>query len=120
MAVMTTIQQFQIIESLFLQSNQHTGKQFFISYSIVFQTVGHDIINILDKYDISIQIVQIFNQSTMTSRTEKQFAIITERLVLHISGNGISTCLLFGEADIIFHTIFLGIFGSFSIYQFLE
>ena len=56
----------------------------------------------------------------MTTRTEQEFAVITERLVVHISGNRIGTRLLFGEGDIIIHSITFGKLTGFLFHQFLE
>ena len=97
-AVVTAIKQFQVFESLFLQCNQYTGQQFLISNGVALKPVGNHIINILDEYHVGIQVVQVFNQSAMTTRTEKQLAfIIAERIVFHIGSYSVGTWLLLRE-----------------------
>ncbi|CCZ70987.1 oRF2 [Bacteroides sp. CAG:702] len=119
MAIMTTIQQFQIIECLFLKRHQHTCQQFFVGHSIFFQPVRNHVINVLDKHNIGIQIIQVFNQCSMTTRTEYQLPfIIAERFVVHVCCDSICTGFLFGERNIIFHFILFRIFTDFGIHQF--
>ena len=117
---MSAIQQAQVIESLCLQSYQHAGQQFLVSNGITFQTVGHHIINVLDEYHISIQVVQVFNQRTVTTRTEEQFALVAERLVLHVRSHCIRTRLLFRETYMITDAILSLIFRHLGIHQLLE
>ena len=56
----------------------------------------------------------------MTARTEQQFAIVAERFVLHVGGNGVGAGFLFGEGDVVVHAILLGIHGSLLLHQSLE
>ena len=56
----------------------------------------------------------------MTARTEQKLAVIAERLVLHIGGNGIGARFLLREADVVIHAVLSGISGSFLVYQCLE
>ena len=121
MTVRAAIQQFQIFESLFLESYKYTSQQLLIGNRVSLQAVRNHIVNILNEYNISIQIIQILNQCTMTTRTEQQLAIlIAERLVFHIGSNCISTWLLLRETDMIIDTVLGCVFGSFTVYQFLE
>ena len=50
----------------------------------------------------------------MTARTEQKLAVIAERLVLHIGGNGIGARFLLGEADVVIHAVLSGISRAFS------
>ena len=119
--IMSAIQQFQVFKCLLLQRNQYTSQQFLVSHCISFQAVGHHIINVLDKYDISIQVVQVLNQGTVTTRTEQQFTVlVAERFVFHIGSHCIRTRFLFRETDVISRTILSLIFGSLGSHQFLE
>ena len=117
---MSAIQQLQILESLLLQSNQYTGQQLLISNCIPFKSVWYYVVNILNEYDIRIQIVQVFNQCTMTTRTEYQFAIIAERFVFHIGSQCICARFLFRETYIEAYSILLGIFCHFFFNQLAE
>ena len=120
MRVFTAVQQLQVGKCLLLQSDEHTGYQLLVQYGITFQLIGHYIIYVLDEDYISIKIVQVFNQRAMPTRTEQELAVIAERLVLHIGGNGIGARLLLGETDVVVHTVFLGIGGRLLVHQRLE
>ena len=82
---------------------------FLYSNGIAFQSIGHHIVDVLDEDNIRIKVVQVLNQRAMTAGTEQQLAVVAERLVVHIGGNGIGARLLFGESDVIIHPIRLGI-----------
>ena len=117
MIIFAAIQQFQIFKRLLLKSHQYPGNQFLVSNGFVLQAVGHHIINILNKYNIRIQVVQVFNQSTVTTGTEQQLTVITERLVLHISCYCIGTRFLLRERNVKFHPVFLSISCYLFIHQ---
>ena len=118
---MSAIQQFQVFKCLLLQCNQYTGQQFLVSHGISFQAVGHHIINVLDKYNIGIQVVQVLNQGTVTTRTEQQFTVlVAERFVFHIGRYRICTRFLFRETDVISRTILSFVFSSLGSHQFFE
>ena len=50
----------------------------------------------------------------------EQFAVVTERLVVHVGGNRVGTRLLFGEGDVIVYSIAFGKFVYLFGYQLLE
>ena len=106
MVILTAVEQSQISKGLLLQGNQHTGNNLLVLYCIALQPVGHHIIDVLDEDDISINLVEVLNQGTMTTRTEEQGAIIVpERCVVGIGSHGISTRLLLGEGDVVLDAV---------------
>ena len=95
MVVLTRIQNLQIIESLFLQSNQYTCNHLLPGNSLSLQAIRNHIVNILDKYHISINLVEVLDECTMTARTEQQRAIlVTEWSIVWIGSDGIGARLL--------------------------
>ena len=96
------------MKSLLLERYQYTGNQFLIKHCIAFQFIRNHIVNVLNKNNIRIQIIQILNQRTMPAGTEQKLTVIAEWLVFHISGNCISAWFLFGESDIIIYAITFG------------
>ena len=69
---MTGIQYLQIIESLLLESNQYTSNHLLPGNSFALQTIRNHVVNILDEYYISIYLVEVLDERTMTARTEQQ------------------------------------------------
>ena len=95
MVVLTRIQNFQIIESLLLQSNQYTCNHLLPGNSLSLQAIRNHIVNILDEYHISIYLVEVLDECTMTARTEQQRAIlVAERSIVWIGSDGIGARLL--------------------------
>ena len=72
MIVLTRIQYLQVIESLLLQSNQYTSNHLLPCNSLALQTIRNHVVDILDKYYISIYLVEVLDERTMTARTEQQ------------------------------------------------
>ena len=90
MSVLACIEQTDVFECLLLEGNQHTSNNLLEAHGGVFQTVGHYIIDILDENHISIDIVEVLNQSTMTTRTEQNSTVVVaERFVIDGSCYGI-------------------------------
>ena len=56
----------------------------------------------------------------MTTGTEQQFAVVAERLVLHIGSNGVGTWLLLGEGDVIVYSVTFAKCFGFLFHQLLE
>ena len=56
----------------------------------------------------------------MTTRTEQQLAVITERLIVHIGSNSVRTGFLFRKSYIVIYTVFLGIDSCFVCHQVFE
>ena len=94
MCIFATLQQLQITKHLLLQGNQYTSQQFLISDGVCLELIRYHIVDILDKNDVSIEVVKILNQGSMTTRTEEQLAIYAERLVVLIGCDGIGRALL--------------------------
>ena len=118
--VFTTVEQGKVFEYLFLQSHEHSGNQFLISNGVGFQSVGHYVVDVLDEDNVCIEVVQVLNQCAVATGTEQQFAVVAERLVVHVGGNRVGTRLLFGEGDVIVHSVAFGKIRHFFGYQFLE
>ena len=61
MRIFSTIKQLKILESFFLQSYQYTGNQFLISHCVSFQFIGHYIVDILDKDNIGVKVIEVLD-----------------------------------------------------------
>ena len=84
------LQLLQISENLLLERYQNAGKNLLVEDSRLFQAVGHNVVDILDEYHISILLAQVGDERTMAARTEEQLTIgCAERFALHISSNGV-------------------------------
>ena len=118
--VFTAVEQGKVFEYLFLQSHEHSGNQFLISNGVGFQSVGHYVVDVLDEDNVCIEVVQVLNQCAVATGTEQQFAVVAERLVVHVGGNRVGTRLLFGEGDVIVHSVAFGKIRHFFGYQLLE
>lgn len=102
MAVFATIEKTQISKDLLLKSNQYAGKKLLIGYCVAFKTVGHNVVDVLNKDHVGVDVVKILDKSAMTARTEQQRAVgIAERSVVGISGNSVGAWLLLRERDVI-------------------
>ena len=96
------------LKDTFLLGNQDAGKDLFIAYRIFFQSVGHHVVNILDKDDVCVLLIEVLDECAVPSRPEEEFAILgTERRTVRISRQGIGTRHLLGESDVITHVIFI-------------
>ena len=105
MIIKTRVKQIQVFESLLLKSNQNTSNNLLIGNCICFQAIWHYIINVLHKDNVGINLIQILDQSAMTSWTEQQAAIlIAERRIVRISSNRIGAWFLLRERDVVLHT----------------
>ena len=69
------IQLAQVTECLGLLAHQNTCQQPFIANCRVFQTVRHNVVNVLNKHDICILLAQILDERSVTTRTEQQLAV---------------------------------------------
>src|SRR5574344_970079 len=105
MVIITAFENLNIIERLFLKRNEDTCYQLFINDGICFKLILYDIVYILNKHHVRLYIIQILNESAVTSRTEKQFPVVCrERFVVSSSSKGICTRLLFTERYVILNT----------------
>ena len=118
--ILAAVEQREVFEYLFLQGHEHSGNQFLIRNGVGFQTVGHYVVDVLDEDDVCVQVVQVLNQRAMTTGTEQQFAVVAERLVVHIGSNGVGTWLLLGEGDVIVYAVTFGEVVHFFRHEFLE
>ena len=120
MSILSAIQQFEVFECLLLESNQYTSDQLLVCNSFVLQTIWNYVVNVLDEDNVCIEVVQVFDQCTVTTRTEQQLTIVAEWLVFHISSNCISAWLLFWEWNEVFYTILSSVCSHLFFYQCLE
>ncbi len=117
----TGIELMEVSEGLLLQGYQYTGDNLLPLDGLGLQAVGNDIIDILDEDDISLDLIEILNQGTMTTGTEEQLAIaLTEGGVIGIGSDGIGRGFLLREGDIVLNTIFLSKAIGFLGYLRLE
>ena len=63
--------------------------------------VRHNVVYIFNEYDRSLNIVQVLDKCTVTTRAEQQFAIRrAERCAVRIGCQGVSRRFLLGEGDV--------------------
>jgi len=120
MCILSTVEQFEVFECLLLQGHEYAGNQFLISNGVGFQFIGYYVVDILDEDNVGIEIVKVLDQRTVTTRTEQEFAVVTERLVIHIGGDGIGIRFLLGEGNVIVYSITFAECRGFLFHQFLE
>ena len=118
--ILSAVEQFEVFECLFLQGHEYAGNQFFISNGVGFQFIGYYVVDILDEDNISVEIVQVLDQCTVPTRTEQEFTIVSERLVVHIGSDGVGIWFLFGEGDVIVYSVTFAECFGFLFHQFLE
>ena len=93
--IFSAVNETQILECFLLQRHQYARNHLLVCHRITFQTVGHHVVNVLHKHDISVQVIQILNQGAMAARTEHQPSfLITERMILHIGSHRVSAGFL--------------------------
>ena len=72
MGVLASIQQAQILEGFLLQRYQYASYDLLPLNGIVLQAIGHHVVDILHKDNVSLNLVQVLNQSTVSTWTEQQ------------------------------------------------
>lgn len=110
--VFAAFEQFHVFEGLLLHRDENAGDELLIGDGIVFQTVGHDVVDILDEDDISVEVVQVLNQSAMATGPEEDGTVgSAEWLIVSRSGYGVGRGLLFGETDVVVYVELLLVGG---------
>ena len=93
--VFAAIELAQIGKHLLLQTYKHACQQLFVAHRVSLQSVGHHIVYVLDKHHVGVNVVQIFNQSAMSARTEQQVAVFgAEGRVVGIGSHRVGAWLL--------------------------
>ena len=116
-----TIQCLHVIKRLPLRLNQNTSDNLFPSHRLRLQTVRHNVVDILDEYDVGVQVIEVLDEGTVASWPEKQAPIvIPERRVVGVDRYGIGTRLLLGELYVIFYSKLLFIVSRFLLHPFLK
>ncbi len=121
MLILATIQECDILKHLLLQAYKHTGDDLLVGDGGLLETIGHDIVDILDEDHIALEIREILYQCSMATGTEEELAIIgTEGLVVHGSRHGVGRRLLLAEAYMVLDAILSLILGQDTLYEFLK
>ena len=82
-----------------------TCKQLLITNRVALQSVRHHVIDILDKDDIRILLVEVLNERTMSTRAEQQFTIrCAEWCTIRISRQRVGRRFLLGIRHMELHT----------------
>ena len=61
----------KIGKGLCLQAHQQTSKELFVGYSVLFQTIGRNIVDSLHENYVCIDVIEVFDQCTMTTWAEE-------------------------------------------------
>ena len=72
MVVVAAVEQLKIFKSPLLVFNQYSSQYILIKYGVAFEAVGHYVVYILDEDYIGVNVVEVFDERTMSTRTEKQ------------------------------------------------
>ena len=72
MIVVAAVEQLKIFKSPLLVFNQYSSQYILIKYGVAFEAVGHYVVYILDEDYIGVNVVEVFDERTMSARTEKQ------------------------------------------------
>ena len=66
------IQGFQILETKLLKIDKNTSNDLLVIYGFRLQPVWHNVVNVLYKDDVGVNLVQILNEGPVSARTEQQ------------------------------------------------
>ena len=66
------IKDAQILESLLLQRYEHSGDDLLPLHGFGLQTVGYDVVDVLDEDNVGIDLVKVLDEGSVTARTEQQ------------------------------------------------
>ena len=101
---MVRIEQFEMAECLRLKVCENASDELFVLGGVGFEAVGYNVVDIFDKYDVGLDVVEVFYQCAVSGRPKEQCAVcISERRVVGVHGDGIGMLFLFGEGDVVFH-----------------
>ncbi len=85
---------------------QETADEFLIAYSVGTVCVAYHVVDIFDEYYRSIDIGKIFDQCSMTTGTEHEFAlVVAEEFVVGCDCNCICARFLLRKADFVAYTV---------------
>ena len=111
-AVLAAVEQTQIGEDLLLYLDEETGNDLFPEDCIGLQSVGHNVVDVLDEDDVAAQIVEVLDECTMASGSEEKLAVAgAEGRVVHVDGDGVCAGLLFAEAYVVGYLVLFLCFG---------
>ena len=98
----------ECLEHAFLLGHKHTRKDLFVTDGVFFETIGHDVIDILDENDVGILLIEVLNERAVSTRAEEEFAVLgTERRAVRISRQRVGTRQLLGEGDVVLDIVFV-------------
>ena len=96
--VLFSVKQPQVFKNLFLYAYQNSGQQLLIGDGVVLEMIGYHIVNILDKDDVGVQVIEVLNEGTVTSGTEQYgTVVIAEGGAVGSGGYRIGAGFLLGE-----------------------
>ena len=96
--ILLGVKQAQVFKYLFLDAYQDSGQKFLVSYCVGLEMIRNHVVNILDKDDVGVQVIEVLDEGAVTSGTEQDGAvIIAEGGAVSSGGNGVGAGLLLGE-----------------------
>ena len=88
-------------ENLPLEPDQAAGQKALPEERLRFETVGNDIVDVLEEDDVRIQPVEVRDQSAVASRPENQLpSLRSQRSMIEIDRNGVGSRILRRKTDI--------------------
>ena len=106
---------------MLLEADEHARQEFLVSHRVALQTVGYDIVDILDENHVGTQVVQVLDERTVTAGTEQDAtAVVAEKLVLGRHGHSVGRGLLLREGNVVAHAVLAGILLGLLLNQLLE
>ena len=95
MVVVARVKQSEIVKGFLLQLHKQSCDNLLPLRCLRFQTVRHDVVDVLDKDDVRIDFVEVLYQRAVTSGTEEQRAVgIAERCAVGVGSHGVGRWLL--------------------------
>ena len=102
--VASAVQFFEIGKDFLLDADQDSREQSFVFHRVLFEFVGHDIVDVLHKDDVRFDVVEVFNQCAVSAGSEEERAIFfSEGRVVGVGCHGVCGRFLFGEGDVVGH-----------------
>ena len=84
------VELFEVGKGACLERDEQTGQDLLVGHGIGFQVVGANIVDGLDKEDVGIDVIEVFDESAVSAGAEKQTAVgVAERRAVGIGSHGV-------------------------------
>ena len=88
-----------------MHQQEDAAEQFLVLDGACAVSVGHDIVDVLDEYHRSVDVVEVLYQGTVAAGTEhKASGVVAEEFVVGCHGDGVGRRFLLGHGHFILHS----------------